>query len=981
MFLSAGIKFPPIEEGWEHKGHSFNEAAAHVAKGGNVGVIAINGYIGLDQDDPEAFVGLDLPTTTTWETRPGRLGMRFRCDDRTPEVLAKFGFKPDKAQIYLYDPRQIVGKDGKGNDLFKAIGEIKLERTYQVIPPSWKTLKPEEGGQRVDYKMLVESTPAEISLHWLLSELQRIGLSFKKIAYNKPVTASIGPENAAQRVNKGKTEVYRQRERRYAEAALADEVRTLASTPKGHRNDQLNRSAFALGQFVASGVLNESEVIRALENVAEDDEPEKILPTIRSGLEAGSRHPREFPEPKENVLQSRPEAESLNKARLRIGDLDSFRKAITERPSKVYDKEILEALAVIQKEDLGGWEDLKKAMRGAKITVRSVEKKIKELPEKKPESRNYIKEINKRIPGWIEENHFKTVAETEKLYHYEHGVYLGNGEQVLKTLIEAEFGDATHEGLVRDVVGKVKRRTYIDQNCFNSEHVLNVKNGLIDLDTLELRPHTPDCLTTAQLNVVYDPKADALRVKKFLQEVAQPEDVILIEEILGWLLWPDYNVHKAVMLLGQGRNGKGTLLRLITAFLGKESVSNVTLQDLTTDRFSKADLHGKLANIGGDLPAKDLSDTAAFRNLTGGDDVRAQEKYRAAFSFRNKAKLLFSANVLPRSPDDTYAFYSRWILIEFLHVFDQQKGTADPDLDSKLQTSEELSGLLNIALAGLARLRANGWRFSYNKSVEDVELMYKRNANPVLAFLMDECEADTESHIEKQEFFNKFTEYAKKHGLRPLSMTKFGELLKDQNAIPVSSFRPWVEHGNRPMCWLGVRLKTESDKNACELTRVLQDSIDSKRVQSTPSIVAPTPSSNWKEKKGEESKLSVYSKVGLKPTLDGIDCSHTLACCACGDDISEGHGRYGENLCTDCGSKLSITRAAAKSLPQGFTLKELLAALAGKGGRPPREEHLPGMLIHLGYLEEDERWWPGGPTGPADQTECVPVGATGGCGP
>ena len=70
-------------------------------------------------------------------------------------------------------------------------------------------------------------------------------------------------------------------------------------------------------------------------------------------------------------------------------------------------------------------------------------------------------------------------------------------------------------------------------------------------------------------------------------------------------------------------------------------------------------------------------------------------------TFRNKAKMLFSANVLPRSQDDTYAFYVRWILIEFLNRFVLDDGTADPDLDSKLQTPEELSGLLNIALEGL----------------------------------------------------------------------------------------------------------------------------------------------------------------------------------------------------------------------------------------------------------------------------------------
>jgi len=428
---------------------------------------------------------------------------------------------------------------------------------------------------------------------------------------------------------------------------------------------------------------------------------------------------------------------------------------------------------------------------------------------------NALAGIIDRIPAWIEEHHFKTVSDTKKIYHYEHGVYLDNGETVLETLIGAEFPELIDNKMVSDILGNVKRRTYTDRDLFNARRVINVKNGLLDLGTMQLQPHTPDYLSTAQLDVLYDPAAKAPKIAKFLQEVAQSGDVALIEEIIGWLLWPDYHIHKAIMLVGPGRNGKGTLLRLITAFMGRKSISNVTLQDLVSDTFAKSDLYGKLANIGGDLPSKDLSDTSAFRNLTGGDDNRAQEKYRPAFSFRNKAKMLFSANVLPRSQDDTYAFYSRWILLEFLNRFVLDDGTADPDLDEKLQTPEELSGLLNIALAGLQRLKANGWKFSYTKTAEDVEVMYKRNANPVFAFLMDECAAgDATDYIEKSVFFDKFNAYVKKHNLRPMSTTKFGELLKDQTEIPVSTFKPWVAHGDRPRCWAGVKFKTPLTQKA-----------------------------------------------------------------------------------------------------------------------------------------------------------------------
>lgn len=476
--------------------------------------------------------------------------------------------------------------------------------------------------------------------------------------------------------------------------------------------------------------------------------------------------------------------------------------------------------------------------------------------------KNALKEANQRIPAWIKAHHFKTVEDTEKLYHYDHGVYLESGEVILKALVESEFSDITTDTLIRDVIGKVKRRTYTKRALFNNGHVLNVKNGLIDLDTMELQPHSPDYLSTAQLNIIYDPTATAPRTKTFLEEVAQAKDIPLIEEIIGWLLWPEYTVHKALMLLGQGRNGKGTLLRLITALIGKDNVSNVSLQELASDRFSKADLFGKLANIGGDLPAKDLSDTATFRGLTGGDRSRAQGKYAMPFNFDNTAKMLFSANLLPRSPDDTNAFYSRWIILEFLHTFDPQKGTGDSDLDSKLQTPEELSGLLNIALAGLARLKANGWRFSYDKTVEDVELMYKRNANPVLAFLIDECEERPESYIEKNVLLSRFKEYAERHGLRPVSTTKFSELLKDQTEIPVSDYRPWTGGGAAPRCWLGIKLKNEYIKSRAKT--------DKGGSQSIPSMVFPTPAIVFENKLESEE----CSRKRVAKTVDGMDCNN-----------------------------------------------------------------------------------------------------------
>jgi hypothetical protein len=297
--LPAGSKFPPPYKEWQkpENARTFAQAQEHAAKGGNVGALAGNGHIGLDKDDPAAFDGLELPITTTWETRTGRFGMRFEVSDDVATALAAYGKKAELAQLYLF-------KDGR------KVGEVKLQRSYQTIPPSWKTL---EDGTRADYKLLDSSPPATITLAKLLADLQAIGIIF-----NEKPKASRLEANAAKLEDRGKKAHQRRIEtdetktRRYAEAALRDEVLLMAGTPPGSRNEQLNKSAFALGQFVAAKMLSEEEVISKLSKAASNTglDSDEIRTTIISGMEAGRQHPRKIPEQPTNVNGPKDEPES-----------------------------------------------------------------------------------------------------------------------------------------------------------------------------------------------------------------------------------------------------------------------------------------------------------------------------------------------------------------------------------------------------------------------------------------------------------------------------------------------------------------------------------------------------------------------------------------------------------------------------------------------------------------------------------------------
>src|SRR5262249_21334474 len=153
-------------------------------------------------------------------------------------------------------------------------------------------------------------------------------------------------------------------------------------------------------------------------------------------------------------------------------------------------------------------------------------------------------------------------------------------------------------------------------------NVINVRNGLLEWRTGILRPHSPDVLTTNQLPVTWNPEATAPRTLQFFREVLPLDAIELIEEVTGYSLFARNPFRKAVMLLGPGGNGKSVLLRQISNLLGSDNVSSVPLQALSEDRFSAADLFGKLANICGDLDARTIERTDLFKQVTGGDVIR-----------------------------------------------------------------------------------------------------------------------------------------------------------------------------------------------------------------------------------------------------------------------------------------------------------------------------------------------------------------------
>jgi len=404
----------------------------------------------------------------------------------------------------------------------------------------------------------------------------------------------------------------------------------------------------------------------------------------------------------------------------------------------------------------------------------------------------------------LEKSRFKTVNGEIYVYHPT-GVYLPNGKAYLEKRAQHIFAEKASTYHVNEVVNWIKRENYIEPYEFDKRlEILNCRSGFINMDTLELKEHDPEYLSMIQIPVYYHPEGDAPAIVQFFNEVLKPEDIDCVLELFAYCLIRDMAFQKAFLLVGEGANGKSTMIELLRVFRGKENCSSVSLHELEENKFRKAELAGKMVNLSSDIPSKGIRNVEVFKELTGGDTLTAERKFGHPFQFKNHAKLVFSANRPPKIlNDDTLALWRRFIIIDFPNKF--LNDSADKNLLAKLTTPEELSGLLNLVLKARLRLIANQG-FSYHKTIEEVSQHYTILSDPITSFI-DKCyEIDSNATVEKQEVYDAYYQYCQNKGISPVTKETFGRNLTKSTQVNIGSIR-LSKDGQRAYAWKGLKLK------------------------------------------------------------------------------------------------------------------------------------------------------------------------------
>lgn len=379
-----------------------------------------------------------------------------------------------------------------------------------------------------------------------------------------------------------------------------------------------------------------------------------------------------------------------------------------------------------------------------------------------------------------------------QLHLYEDGVYIHGDRN-----IESKMLKHIHN------LNQSKRKevlAYLEVKCKNNiksspANFIAFKNGIYDLETNDLIDFDPEIIITNKINWDYNPKAKSSIIDKTLDKLSCNDKNIrmLLEETIGYTFYRRSELRKSIILVGDKHNGKSTFLDMFLTILGEDNTASLDLAELG-NRFKTAELFNKLANIGDDIEDEFVPKPGMFKKLASGDRVNAEKKGKDPFNFNNFAKLMFSANDIPRIKDKTGAVLDRLVIVPFNANITPDDKDFDPYIKYKLREKSAIEYLILLGLEGLKRV-LDQKHFTESEQVQKQLEEYAKNNNPVMLFF-DKKDRDYFLHEPTLAIYEEYKRFCFDRGYVKLAHNEFSKRAKKHFDLEIKTRRVKDKKGN-----------------------------------------------------------------------------------------------------------------------------------------------------------------------------------------
>lgn len=342
----------------------------------------------------------------------------------------------------------------------------------------------------------------------------------------------------------------------------------------------------------------------------------------------------------------------------------------------------------------------------------------------------------------------------------------------------------------------------VDSGLFDiDDNLAGCRNGVISLD--EGRLIEPGAaLITKRLGTSFRPDEKCPQFEGFLGSIFRGDvDVIkFVQRAVGYTLSGETSEQCLFVLVGNGANGKSTLMNVLSALFGDYS-GTTPMQMLMVQKYGNqasndlASLVGKrfVSASEGEAGAK-LAE-AKIKSMTGGDPITCRKLYQDFFEYQPRFKLWLATNDLPRIDGTSEGIWRRFNVIEFPVTFAPNE--RDKTLPAKLK--RELSGILNWALEGHRNWKAEG--LNPPTEIMNATAAYRSENDTICQFIDACCDRHPTARQSTAELFEKYERWCNLSGIEPRPKVSFGKELSRQGMV---GYRNAMGNG-----WKGIKIKDE----------------------------------------------------------------------------------------------------------------------------------------------------------------------------
>lgn len=393
--------------------------------------------------------------------------------------------------------------------------------------------------------------------------------------------------------------------------------------------------------------------------------------------------------------------------------------------------------------------------------------------------------------------------EKDDFYIYEHGVYNKCNRNKVKSIIlrYIPMGIAS-DNLINNVYNLLLCQgrnicTFRELNV--DEKYINFRNGLYNIKTRELEPHTPKLYSTIQLACEYHPSNNQRPVfERYMNDLCSDRDgnidkekKAVLQEFMGLIL-SNVRVYRAKLCLVLwsilGNSGKTQLLNLVGELLGDDKIANIPIQHMNeASKFSLGSIVGKRMISIGDQTCSEIKDSAVFKQLTGGDPVKVEPKNKQPFYYTFPGGIAIACNNLPSFQDDKGGhLFERLCVVPCMNTIEKERRDG-AILDKMLS---ERNAIMNWFLEGLHRLLDNNFKVTKSQACDTAMKEYREKLDTVYRYLSEfyVITNNDEDMVSKPDFEKEYISWCQLNDYTNVSRQNIKDRM-EANGCPVGKAR------------------------------------------------------------------------------------------------------------------------------------------------------------------------------------------------